>query len=269
MLEAYAGLTVVQGMRGLLLVLQRTHIWPGLAHQLRHHPALSHGARLPATVTCRARCCASMAEAAALPASSVTVLKGKADSYDGVLIDATQLPASKGEFAECLLHSLEARKRSCCFPGLRFGLHGRLFQTLCTAGVAVSGEARHMAARADREGRIYRASSRGGLCVPPCRAELHHVHALALPRRQQAAAQRHSPGSRADLFARHRSLLSGCACKQQRYLQVGVGAFVLNERREVLVVQEKNGPLRGQAHALCMAFYIGLQQHALCLRQQL
>ena len=28
--------------------------------------------------------------------------------------------------------------------------------------------------------------------------------------------------------------------------QVGVGAFVLNERREVLVVQEKNGALRGQ-----------------------
>lgn len=27
-------------------------------------------------------------------------------------------------------------------------------------------------------------------------------------------------------------------------LQVGVGAFVLNERREVLVVQEKMGPLR-------------------------
>jgi hypothetical protein len=27
---------------------------------------------------------------------------------------------------------------------------------------------------------------------------------------------------------------------------VGVGAFVLNERREVLVVQEKNGALRGQ-----------------------
>ncbi|KAI7844105.1 hypothetical protein COHA_002245 [Chlorella ohadii] len=28
--------------------------------------------------------------------------------------------------------------------------------------------------------------------------------------------------------------------------QVGVGAFVLNERREVLVVQERNGPLRGK-----------------------
>lgn len=28
--------------------------------------------------------------------------------------------------------------------------------------------------------------------------------------------------------------------------QVGVGAFVLNERREVLVVQEKTGPLRGK-----------------------
>ncbi|PSC72444.1 Nudix hydrolase 8 [Micractinium conductrix] len=28
--------------------------------------------------------------------------------------------------------------------------------------------------------------------------------------------------------------------------QVGVGAFVLNERREVLVVQEKSGPLRGK-----------------------
>lgn len=28
--------------------------------------------------------------------------------------------------------------------------------------------------------------------------------------------------------------------------QVGVGAFVLNERREVLVVQEKMGPLRGK-----------------------
>lgn len=28
--------------------------------------------------------------------------------------------------------------------------------------------------------------------------------------------------------------------------QVGVGAFVLNERREVLVVQERSGPLRGQ-----------------------
>ncbi len=27
---------------------------------------------------------------------------------------------------------------------------------------------------------------------------------------------------------------------------MGVGAFVLNERREVLVVQEKNFPLRGQ-----------------------
>lgn len=27
--------------------------------------------------------------------------------------------------------------------------------------------------------------------------------------------------------------------------QVGVGAFVVNERREVLVVQEKNGPLKG------------------------
>lgn len=27
--------------------------------------------------------------------------------------------------------------------------------------------------------------------------------------------------------------------------QVGIGAFVLNERREVLVVQEKLGPLRG------------------------
>lgn len=29
--------------------------------------------------------------------------------------------------------------------------------------------------------------------------------------------------------------------------QVGVGAFVLNERQEVLVVQEKLGPLRGKA----------------------
>lgn len=48
----------------------------------------------------------------------------------------------------------------------------------------------------------------------------------------------------------HWKLLSACACKQQGYLQVGVGAFVLNERREVLVVQEKNGPLRGQARAL-------------------
>jgi ADP-ribose pyrophosphatase YjhB (NUDIX family) len=28
--------------------------------------------------------------------------------------------------------------------------------------------------------------------------------------------------------------------------QVGVGGFVLNEKREVLVVQEMNGPLRGQ-----------------------
>ncbi len=28
--------------------------------------------------------------------------------------------------------------------------------------------------------------------------------------------------------------------------QVGVGAFVLNERREVLVVQEKSGPLKGK-----------------------
>jgi hypothetical protein len=28
--------------------------------------------------------------------------------------------------------------------------------------------------------------------------------------------------------------------------QCGVGAFVMNERREVLVVQEKNGPLRGK-----------------------
>lgn len=100
-------------MRGLLLVLQRTHIWPGLAHQLRHNPALSHGARLPATATCRTRCCASMAEAAALPASSVTVLEGKADAYDGVLIDAARLPASKRDFAECLLHSLEVRSRSC------------------------------------------------------------------------------------------------------------------------------------------------------------
>ena len=28
--------------------------------------------------------------------------------------------------------------------------------------------------------------------------------------------------------------------------QVGVGAFVMNERREVLVVQERSGPLRGK-----------------------
>ncbi len=28
--------------------------------------------------------------------------------------------------------------------------------------------------------------------------------------------------------------------------QVGVGAFVLNDRREVLVVQERSGPLRGK-----------------------
>lgn len=31
--------------------------------------------------------------------------------------------------------------------------------------------------------------------------------------------------------------------------QVGVGAFVVNERREVLVVQEKNGPLHGQVQS--------------------
>ena len=125
-MHAFLGLCMLtgdQGMRGLLLVLQRTHTWPGLAHQLRNHPALSHGACSPATVTCRARCCAGMAEAAALPASSVTVLEGKADSYDGVLIDAARLPASKGEFAQCLLHSLEVCMQSCCFPGLRFSLH--------------------------------------------------------------------------------------------------------------------------------------------------
>lgn len=29
-------------------------------------------------------------------------------------------------------------------------------------------------------------------------------------------------------------------------VQVGVGAFVLNERNQVLVVQEKNGPLKGK-----------------------
>ena len=28
--------------------------------------------------------------------------------------------------------------------------------------------------------------------------------------------------------------------------QVGIGAFVMNERREVLMVQEKTGPLRGK-----------------------
>lgn len=31
------------------------------------------------------------------------------------------------------------------------------------------------------------------------------------------------------------------------HLQVGVGAFVVNEHQEMLVVQEKNGPLKGQA----------------------
>ena len=35
----------------------------------------------------------------------------------------------------------------------------------------------------------------------------------------------------------------------QTSTQVGVGAFVVNERREVLVVQEKNGPLRGQVQS--------------------
>ena len=28
--------------------------------------------------------------------------------------------------------------------------------------------------------------------------------------------------------------------------QVGIGAFVMNERREVLMVQERTGPLRGK-----------------------
>ena len=31
--------------------------------------------------------------------------------------------------------------------------------------------------------------------------------------------------------------------------QVGIGAFVLNERREMLLVQEKSGPLKGKASA--------------------
>ena len=32
-------------------------------------------------------------------------------------------------------------------------------------------------------------------------------------------------------------------------LQVGIGAFVLNEAQEVLVVQERRGPLRGKVKA--------------------
>ena len=33
---------------------------------------------------------------------------------------------------------------------------------------------------------------------------------------------------------------------EQTVLQVGIGAFVLNEAQEVLVVQERRGPLRGK-----------------------
>ena len=45
-------------------------------------------------------------------------------------------------------------------------------------------------------------------------------------------------------------------------MQVGVGAFVLNERREVLVVQEKNGPLRGQVHTPCAVPNLGSEEYA-------
>ena len=37
------------------------------------------------------------------------------------------------------------------------------------------------------------------------------------------------------------------ACKNSDWdLQAGVGCFVLNERQQVLMVQERNGPLRGK-----------------------
>ena len=38
-------------------------------------------------------------------------------------------------------------------------------------------------------------------------------------------------------------------------MQVGVGAFVLNEHEEVLVVQEAHGPLRGKVSSACMSRY--------------
>ena len=45
---------------------------------------------------------------------------------------------------------------------------------------------------------------------------------------------------------------------------------MLNERREVLVVQEKNGPLRGQAQArLGRPITCACISSALCFRQQL
>lgn len=50
----------------------------------------------------------------------------------------------------------------------------------------------------------------------------------------------------------------------QGLMQVGVGAFVVNERREVLVVQEKNGPLRGQVqsclHQGCLVVFLCLHR---------
>ncbi|KAK9827662.1 hypothetical protein WJX81_004616 [Elliptochloris bilobata] len=135
-----------------------------------------------------------MAEAA-LPASSVSVLTGMDDAYDGVLVDAASLPENKADFTESLLHSLEIWRRQ--------GKRGIWLRVPI-----------------EKAGYLEPAVAAGFVFH---HAEPTHVmctHWLSLDVNKLPANASH---------------------------QVGIGAFVLNKRREVLVVQEKNGPLRGQS----------------------
>ncbi|KAF8066283.1 NUDT2 [Scenedesmus sp. PABB004] len=170
-------------------------------------------------------------------AGGAQLLAAAEDRYDGVIIDESRLPADPAAFGAALAASLSAwaaagkrgvwlklprRSHAALVPfavdgGFEFH-HAEADYVMMTKWLppdspnTLPPNASHQARR-----------RRGGGAAPARRAAW---------RRGGAAGQRGGAGVRASARA--------------PAPQVGVGAFVVNARREVLVVQEANGPLRGE-----------------------